>query len=632
MSNRRLKISGEISTLLRGSSKICEFVGLNFASEVVVLGQLAMMKDSTFHRYLLNKGIKYEEIIAKSNEFFGKYLKTAAKNCKSCVKVNILYVNGEGPKDVLVSMETYKILELAGEIAFNYYNTDMITNEHILAAFSEYQSDLFFAFVSMLLGTDVFSPKGFYDAEEFYLPTDQDFSIPSSLASFLTVMNDKYSPTEERCDILGRDEETNQLIKILAKATKRNAILVGYPGVGKTAIVEKFTWSIVTGNCHQMFKNAKILALDVTSIVAGTKYRGSAEARFQNLVAFLEANPGCILFIDEIHTILGAGACKDGEIDLANSLKPILARGDTQVIGATTFDEYEKYFSKDAALKRRFEKIVVNEPHIDELYDMIQNQIFRLENYHNTTISKELVDFAVLNASCFNFETKNPDRTLDLIDRSMAGAELNGKSFVEKEDILENFAIRRKQFEMMSEAKKKATAYHEAGHYIVQKFSPEIEQYKTLAVSIMPAEDYLGINVFEVDENATPSTDRDAYIQLIARALGGRIAEKMFTSKLSSGASSDLMKATRIAKDMITRYGLDEGFTENRVYLRESQNPMYTESLIEKINTEIDKIIDEAKIYATELLKDHKTELLILVDALMEKGILSKADLDTIFK
>ena len=632
MSNRRLKISGEISTLLRGSSKICEFVGLNFASEVVVLGQLAMMKDSTFHRYLLKKGIKYEEIIAKSNEFFGKYLETAAKNCKSCVKVNVLYVNRKKPEDVLISMETYKILEIAGEIAFNYYNTDMITNEHILAAFSEYKPDLFFAFVSMLLGTDVFSPKGFYDAKKLYLPTNQNFSIPSSLASFLTVMNDKYSPTEERCDILGRDEETNQLIKILAKATKRNAILVGYPGVGKTAIVEKFTWSIVTGNCHQMFKDAKILALDVTSIVAGTKYRGSAEARFQNLIAFLEANPGCILFIDEIHTILGAGACKDGEIDLANSLKPILARGDTQVIGATTFDEYEKYFSKDAALKRRFEKIVVNEPHIDELYDMIQNQIFRLENYHNTTISKELVDFAVLNASCFNFETKNPDRTLDLIDRSMAGAELKGKSFVEKEDILENFAIRRKQFEMMSEAKKKATAYHEAGHYIVQKFSPEIEQYKTLAVSIMPAEDYLGINVFEVDENATPSTDRDAYIQLIARALGGRIAEKMFTSKLSSGASSDLMKATRIAKDMITRYGLDEGFTENRVYLRESQNPMYTESLIEKINTEIDKIIDEAKIYATELLKDHKTELLILVDALMEKGILSKADLDTIFK
>lgn len=632
MSNRRLKISGEISTLLRGSSKICEFVGLNFASEVVVLGQLAMMKDSTFHRYLLKKGIKYEEIIAKSNEFFGEYLKTAAKNCKSCVKVNVLYVNREKPEDVLISMETYKILEIAGEIAFNYYNTDMITNEHILAAFSEYKPDLFFAFVSMLLGTDVFSPKGFYDAEKLYLPTNQNFSIPSSLASFLTVMNDKYSPTEERCDILGRDEETNQLIKILAKATKRNAILVGYPGVGKTAIVEKFTWSIVTGNCHQMFKDAKILALDVTSIVAGTKYRGSAEARFQDLIAFLEANPGCILFIDEIHTILGAGACKDGEIDLANSLKPILARGDTQVIGATTFDEYEKYFSKDAALKRRFEKIVVNEPHIDELYDMIQNQIFRLENYHNTTISKELVDFAVLNASCFNFETKNPDRTLDLIDRSMAGAELKGKSFVEKEDILENFAIRRKQFEMMSEAKKKATAYHEAGHYIVQKFSPEIEQYKTLAVSIMPAEDYLGINVFEVDENATPSTDRDAYIQLIARALGGRIAEKMFTSKLSSGASSDLMKATRIAKDMITRYGLDEDFTENRVYLRESQNPMYTESLIEKINTEIDKIIDEAKIYATELLRDHKTELLILVDALMEKGILSKADLDTIFK
>ena len=155
----------------------------------------------------------------------------------------------------------------------------------------------------------------------------------------------------------------------------------------------------------------------------------------------MEQNPDCILFIDEIHTILGAGACRDGDLDLANALKPILARGETRVIGATTSEEYEKYFSKDGALKRRFEKIIVKEPHSDEVYDMIKNQISRLEEFHNTVMPKELIDFTILNASCFNYETKNPDRTLDLIDKSMATAELANRHFVSREDILSNFAI-----------------------------------------------------------------------------------------------------------------------------------------------------------------------------------------------
>lgn len=328
---------------------------------------------------------------------------------------------------------------------------------------------------------------------------------------------------------------------------------------------------------------------------------------------------------------MGAGACKDGELDLANSLKPILARGDTQVIGATTFEEYEKYFSKDGALKRRFEKIVVREPKSEELYDMIKNQILKLEEFHHTKISRELVDFAILNASCFNYETKNPDRTLDLIDRVMAGAELKGKSEITREDILENFDIRKKQFEKMSEETKYATAYHEAGHYIVQQFSSELKHYHTLAISIIPAEDYLGVNVYEEDEDATPSRNREYFIQLIAKSLGGRRAEKIYTNELSAGANSDLAKATRIAKDMVTRYGLDESFTEDRVYLRESENPMYTDKIIEKISNEIDKILDEAKKYADKILSIHQYELELLVEQLMKNGMVSKNELDKIF-
>ena len=262
---------------------------------------------------------------------------------------------------------------------------------------------------------------------------------------------------------------------------------------------------------------------------------------------------------------------------------------------------------------------------------MIKNQILSLEEFHHTTISKELVDFTILNASCFNFETKNPDRTLDLLDRAMAGAELKGKAKVEREDILDNFEIRRKQFERMPEKKKKATAYHEAGHYIIQRFSPELQYLKTLAISIMPAEDYLGVNVFEEDEYATPSANREYYIQMIAKLLAGRRAEKLYTKELSAGANSDLAKATRLAKDMITRYGLDENFTEDRVYLRESENPMYTDNIIEKISSEMDEILTEAKKYADSILAKHEAELEMLVEELMQKGILSQVELEEIF-
>lgn len=654
-----MRLNNDTVSLILSSDVVAERKGLPFVSEVIALGTLASMKDiySPLHKYLTNHGIEHEKIIEQVIEFYNRHLEEEEERYE--VFEGFLYddepseenqnlINGpkeltldniedyglpfvlielqpKEEKQIFLTTEFYKIILKASEIAETMYDTDLVTNEYVLAAFSEIFPDIYCDFITSCLGKE----KTIGGMNLF--THENSFVIPRNLSSFLTVLNDKYSCDEKYCRILGRKEETNMLVKILAKATKRNAILVGYPGVGKTAIVEKLVWNIVTGNCYERFKNAKVLSLDVTSIIAGTKYRGTAEARFQELVKFLENNPGCILFIDEIHTVLGAGACKDGELDLANSLKPILARGDTQVIGATTFDEYEKYFSKDGALKRRFEKIIVNEPKSSELYDMIKNQILSLEEFHHTEISKELVDFAILNASCFNYETKNPDRTLDLLDRAMASAELKGKSVVDKEDILDNFAIRKKQFEKMPEKMKMATAYHEAGHFIVQHFSPELQHYHTLAISIIPAENYLGVNVYEEEEYATPSSNRVFYIQMIAKLLGGRRAEKIYTKELSSGANSDLAKATEIAKDMITRYGLDEKFAENRVYLRESKNPMYTDNIIEKISSEIDKILNEAQEYADYILMQHQRELETLVEELMEKGILSKVELEKIF-
>ena len=661
-----MKLSTDTINLIMISKTVSERNGFGYVPEIIAFGTLAVMEDSPLHRYLINQGMehleivdrvtelynkhfpeeeerffKYEEIIestrkgamATESESLQRFTEATIENNDPYLFATVEFVYESGGRSgthIVITTDLLEIIQMASTIAQDMYNDSYITNSYMLAAFTEYMPDIYLEFMMSCLGENAVLPDTALDNMEI-AESEQKFTIPPNLSSFLTVLNDKYSPDEEYCRILGREKETDMMVKILAKATKRNAILVGYPGVGKTAIVEKFVWNIVKGNCNNRFKNAKVLSLDVTSIVAGTNYRGTAEARFQDLVKFLEANPECILFIDEIHTVLGAGACRDGDLDLANSLKPILARGDTQVIGATTFDEYEKYFSRDGALKRRFEKITVNEPKSVELYDMIKNQILSLEKFHHTKISRELVDFTILNASCFNYETRNPDRTIDLLDRAMAGAELKGKTEVSKEDILDNFDIRKKQFERMSEEKKRATAYHEAGHYIVQRFSPELQHFHTLAISIIPAEDYLGVNVFEEDEYATPSSNKEYYIQMIAKLLGGRRAEKLYTKKLSAGANSDLTKATRIAKDMITRYGLDEDFTEDRVYLRESENPMYTEKIIEKISEEIDKILSEAKEYADEILSIHQAELEILVEELMKKGIVSKSELEKIF-
>lgn len=627
MNNQQIIFDKDVIQLLKISEQVYQRCNYRGISKIIAFGTLALMQDSPLHRYLLKQGITEIEIATKTNNLLNNHKEEFVNK----EELRILPISHQDTNTKESKIESFilensffETLKLAVNIGNKSYHTNIITNEYVFAALTETFTDLYLEFLISCFGRDAVLPKTANDSNELV--------IPKNLSSFLTVLNAEYQPDEKECNILGREEETNQLIRILAKATKRNAILVGEPGVGKTAIVEKFVWQVVTGNCHQKFRNSKIISLDVTSILAGTQYRGSAEDRFKGLIEFLEYNPGCILFIDEIHTILGAGACREGDLDLANSLKPILARGTTQVIGATTSEEYTKYFSKDGALKRRFEKIVVNEPHADQVYDMIKNQISRLERFHNTTISKKLVDFIILNASCFHYETRNPDRTLDLLDKSMTVAELKNKSKVDKSDILENFAIRKKQFKYMSKERKMATAYHEAGHCIIQHYAPELrEYYNVLAVSIMPAENYLGVNVFEQNENLTLPDNKNFYIQTIARLLGGRIAEKKYTGQLSAGASSDLEKATKIAKDMVTRYGLDEDFAQNRVYLKNTENSMYTESIKEKINGEIDKILEEAYKYADAILKERTVVLEKLVEELMKKGILSMTDLEKIF-
>lgn len=473
-----------------------------------------------------------------------------------------------------------------------------------------------------------------YDNAKKYFDPDRIIVcgvIPFQLAGFLSTMNEKIDG-KSPCEILCRDKEVDKIWNISLKKNKRNSIIVGEPGVGKSALIEKITHDINSNNCPDKFKKTKVVVLDVNALIAGTSYRGDAEERIKDLIDFLEKNHDIILFIDEVHTILGAGSCFEGEMDLANALKPILARGDTTVIGATTEDEYQRYFQQDGALSRRFEKVEVKEPLSDKIYPMIKNKLKSLSKYHGVTISKELVEYIILVASCFAFEKKNPDKTLDLIDRAMVTATRMGKKEVDKECVLKNFDIYFEMWNDMDEDSRKEIAYHEAGHYIVGKASGRLIRYNWLAVSIMPAEHYLGITVFEDNDLKIPFTNTDYFIDDIAFSLGGRVAEHLFRNDFTSGASTDLQQATKLAFYLVSQLGMGNSSIKNRVYLNTEDFPMFSEKSVNIINEEVNTVIEKAFNRATNILEENKDILEAIVEALLEKRIMSETELDEIWQ
>ena len=455
--------------------------------------------------------------------------------------------------------------------------------------------------------------------------------IPFQLAGFLSTLNEKIDG-KAPCEILCRDKEADILWNIMLKKNKRNAVIVGEPGVGKSALIEKLTYDIVSGKCPPEFKKHKMVVLDVNALIAGTSYRGDAEERIKDLIQFLQDNDDIILFIDEVHTILGAGSCFEGEMDLANALKPILARGDTIVLGATTQEEYEKYFQRDGALSRRFEKVVVKEPLANKVYPMIKNKIAVLSKFHKVTISREMVTYAVMIAGCFAFEKKNPDKTLDLIDRAMVYAKRHGKKKVDKTCILRTFDIFFEMWDKMSDESRKEVAYHEAGHYIVGKASGRLTRYIWQAVSIMPAEDYLGVTVYEDDDTVVPFCSIDYYIDDLALHLGGRMAEKLFRKVYTSGASADLRTTTRVANYVVSKLAMVSDDCPNRAYLHDCESTNYSEKVIDSLNEEVNKLVKKAEERASQILEENRDVLEAIVEALLKHRIMSEKDLDKVWK
>lgn len=253
--------------------------------------------------------------------------------------------------------------------------------------------------------------------------------------------------------VIGRDEEIRRTLHILSRRSKNNPILVGEPGVGKTAIVEGLAHRIINGDVPDNLRSKIIFALDMGQLIAGAKYKGEFEERLKGVVKEVSESDGeIILFIDEIHTLVGAGGGTDGAMDAANILKPALARGELRAIGATTLNEYQKYFEKDKALERRFQKVYVDEPSVDDAISILRGLKDRYESHHGVRIKDEAVIAAVELSQRYITDRFLPDKAIDLIDESAAKLKLEMNSMPEELDELER---RIRQLEIEREAIKR---------------------------------------------------------------------------------------------------------------------------------------------------------------------------------
>lgn len=229
--------------------------------------------------------------------------------------------------------------------------------------------------------------------------------------------------------VIGRDKEIKRVIQILSRRTKNNPVLVGEPGVGKTAVAQGIAAAIVNHEVPDTLAKKRVMALDMGSLIAGTKYRGEFEDRMKKILKEIQQDGSVILFVDEMHTLIGAGGA-EGAIDASNILKPSLARGDIQMIGATTFDEYQKYIEKDQALARRFQQVKIGEPSKEETVDILKGLRPKYEKFHNVKIEDEAINDAVEFSTCYIANRFLPDKAIDLIDEASAAVKIQaiGKS------------------------------------------------------------------------------------------------------------------------------------------------------------------------------------------------------------
>ena len=397
-------------------------------SEHILLG-LLKEEDSAASRILINSGADYDAVFEQIENVIG--IKTPLRKLT--------------PDDF--TPRTKRLVQLAVNEAARL-NSSYVGTEHLLLALLSDSG----SYANHFLSRTGASREMMVSAlrELFGSENKQEESQPFSSGSQVSDHEGKGSPLEKygrdltqeakkgKIDpVIGRQSEIERVIQILSRRTKNNPCLIGEPGVGKTAVAEGLALKIVSGDVPEPLKDKRIISLDLTGMVAGAKYRGDFEERITGVIDEVKKSDDIILFIDELHTIIGSGAA-EGSADAANILKPSLARGDFQVIGATTVNEYRKYIEKDAALERRFQPVTVGEPTEEEAEEILRGLRDRYEAHHKVRITDEAISAAVRLSSRYIADRFLPDKAIDLIDEAASRVRLRAYTAPDDLQQLEN--------------------------------------------------------------------------------------------------------------------------------------------------------------------------------------------------
>ena len=471
----------------------------------------------------------------------------------------------EAPAKDILTPRAAAILDQAAKEA-KKLNCDLIGTEHILMAMLKFTDCI----AIRLLGTLGINISKVY--AEILAASGVDPAVIKSDAAAMkkgksksqTPMLEQYSrdltqaAKEERLDpVIGREDEIQRVIQILSRRTKNNPCLVGEPGVGKTAVAEGLAQKIVSGDVPDTIKDKRVLTLDLSAMVAGSKYRGEFEERIKKVMSEVTYDGNILLFIDELHTIIGAGGA-EGAIDASNILKPSLARGEIQIIGATTREEYRKYIEKDAALERRFQPVAVEEPSEEEAISILKGLRHKYEEHHKVKITDEAIEAAVKLSGRYINDRYLPDKAIDLMDEAASKVRLG--SFTAPKEIKE-LNIRLEALGREKEEAIKNEAFEKAG-----KLKKEQEKIKDSIEKIKAAKE-------EEKKNTVYVVDENEIAEVVA------LWTKIPVKKLTEGESERLLKLETVLHERVI--GQNEAVTavakairRGRVGLKDPDRPI----------------------------------------------------------
>ena len=518
--------------VIEASQRLCQSLEHNSLENIHVLSSLIKVDDS-FFPFIMKKLQQKTEILKKS------------------VDEILIQIPKSGNKEISLSQKASQTLINALNIA-KIHNDDFVATHHLLLALFNSNGKTDKLLKSLGINEN--------NLKNVFKELNKGEKITSSSAEQKFNALKKYSrnlnklASDGKLDpVIGRDDEIRRLLQILSRRTKNNPILVGEPGTGKTAIAEGLANRIIVGDVPENLKDKQIFSLDMGALIAGAKFKGEFEERLKSVIKEVSSSSGnIVLFIDEIHTLVGAGGGQ-GAIDAANILKPALARGELRAIGATTLNEYQKYFEKDKALERRFQKVLVEEPDIDSAISILRGIKERYESHHKVQIKDEAVIGSVMLSNRYISNRFLPDKAIDLIDEagSKLRIEMNSKP-AELDDLdrrirqieIEIVAIKReKDKNKLDKLNQELANLKEKRNQIFSKWSQEKELLDNIQQQKLEIENY---------KKKSERAERDGDYGLVAEIRYGKIKDAQEKIKNLNDELSKFQNSNSLIREVVT--------------------------------------------------------------------------------